>query len=77
MINEFKYGQTSKIWPSLSSLLLYNPFKFLDSQHKISVVLWLLYLFEDSTNKSKAFNLKVNCKELKLVFLYYKNTKCT
>ena len=77
MVNEFKYGQTSKIWPSPTSLSLYNPFKFLDSQYKISIVLWLSYLFEDSTNNSKAFNLKVNCKELKLVFLHYENTKCT
>ena len=34
-------------------------------------------LFEDSANKSKAFNLKVNCKELKLVFIHHKNIKCT
>ena len=27
MINEFKYGQTWKIWPSPLSLSLYNPFK--------------------------------------------------
>ena len=26
MINELKYGQTWKIWPSLLSLSLYNPF---------------------------------------------------
>ena len=34
-------------------------------------------LFEDSANKRKAFNVKVNCKELKLVFMLHKNTKCT
>ena len=27
MINEFKYGQTWKIWSSPLSLSLYNPFK--------------------------------------------------
>ena len=29
MINEFKYGQTWKIWPSLLSLSLYNPFNWI------------------------------------------------
>ena len=29
MINEFKYGQTWKIWSSLLGLSLYNPFKAL------------------------------------------------
>ena len=29
MINEFKYGQAWKIWPSPLSLSLYNPFKYL------------------------------------------------
>ena len=28
MINEFKYGQAWKIWPSPLSLSLYNPFKY-------------------------------------------------
>ena len=28
MINEYKYGQTWKIWPSPLSLPLYNAFKF-------------------------------------------------
>ena len=28
MINEFKYGQTSKIWPSPLSLSLYSIFDF-------------------------------------------------
>ena len=27
MINEFRYGQTRKIWPSRLSLSLYNPIK--------------------------------------------------
>ena len=54
---------------------------FLDSQHKIYIVLWLLLLwkhfsFDKSANKTKAFNLKVNCKELRLVFTHrvYLNT---
>ena len=34
-------------------------------------------LFDDSANKTKAFNLKVNCKELRLVFVYHVNTECT
>ena len=34
-------------------------------------------LFDDSANKTKAFNLKVNCKELKLVFVHHVNTKWT
>ena len=52
--------------------MYYFVFKFLDSQHKFSIVLWLPYLqnifslFDDSANKTKAFNLKVNCKELRL-----------
>ena len=57
-------------------------FKFLDPQHKISIVLWLPYknishLFGSSANKTKAFNLKVNCKELTLVFVHHVNTECT
>ena len=31
MINEFKYGQTWKIWPSPLSLSLYSTFKFIRS----------------------------------------------
>ena len=34
-------------------------------------------LFDDSANKTKAFNLKVNCKELRLVFVHCVNTECT
>ena len=34
-------------------------------------------LFDDSANKIKAFNLKVNCKELRLVFVHHVNTECT
>ena len=34
-------------------------------------------LFDDSANKTKAFNLKVNCKELRLVFVHHVNTECT
>ena len=58
-------------------------FKFLESRQKISIVYdCLTYenifrLFGDSANKSKAFNLKVNCKELKSVFVHHVNTECT
>ena len=47
----------------------------LDSQHKIYIVLYcctcenIFRLFGDSANKTKAFNLKVNCKELRLFFV--------
>ena len=34
-------------------------------------------LFDDSANKTKAFNLKKNCKELRLVFVHHVNTECT
>ena len=54
--------------------------KFSDSQHKISIVFTnenIFSLFNDSANKTKAFNLKVNCKELRLVFVHHVNTKCT
>ena len=34
-------------------------------------------LFDDSANKTKAFNLKVNCKKLRLVFVRHVNTECT
>ena len=34
-------------------------------------------LFDDSANNSKAFNLKVNCEELRLVFVHHVNTECT
>ena len=34
-------------------------------------------LFDDSTNKIKAFHLKVNCKEMRLVFVHHLNTECT
>ena len=37
----------------------------------------IFHLFEDSANKTKAFNLKVNCKELRLVFVHHVNTKAT
>ena len=45
----------------------YFIFKFLDSQHKISIVLWLLNLQ----------NLKMNYKQLRLVSLHHVNTECT
>ena len=49
----------------------YFVFKFLDLQHQIYIVLRLLYfcLFENSANKTKAFNLKVNFKELRFSFV--------
>ena len=34
-------------------------------------------LFGNSVNKTNAFNLKVNCKELRLFFLHHINTECT
>ena len=34
-------------------------------------------LFDNGANKTKAFNLKVNCKELKLVVVRHVNTECT
>ena len=34
-------------------------------------------LFDDSANKTKAFNMKVNCKELMLVFIHHVNTECS
>ena len=34
MINEFRYGQTQKIWPSPLSLTLYSTFKGLKQQQK-------------------------------------------
>ena len=55
-------------------------FQFLDLQHKISIVLWLgtfkniSHLFGNTGNKTKAFNLKVNCKELRLIFVHHVHT---
>ena len=40
MINEFKYGQTWKIWPSPLSLSLYNPFNRWVDQENIIYVKW-------------------------------------
>ena len=37
----------------------------------------LFVFFGDNANETKAFNLKVNCKELRLVFVYHVNTECT
>ena len=53
-------------------ILVYNfVFKFLDSQYKICVVLWLWY-------RESIFRLfKVNWKELRLVFVHRVNTDCT
>ena len=34
-------------------------------------------LFEDRANKTEAVNLKMNCKELRLVFVHHVNTECT
>ena len=36
----------------------------------------LFCLFGESANKTKAFNLKVNCKELRLVFVHHVKTEC-
>ena len=38
MINEFKYGQTWKIWPSPLSLSLYNPFKFIFCSKRMKTI---------------------------------------
>ena len=37
----------------------------------------IFHLFDDSANKTKAFNLKVDCKELRLVFVHHVNTEYT
>ena len=34
-------------------------------------------LFDDSSNRTKDFNLKVNCKELRIVLVYHVNTEYT
>ena len=34
MINEFKYDQTWKTWPSPLTLSLYNPFKILNNENE-------------------------------------------
>ena len=35
----------------------------------------IFFLFGDSAKKTKAFNLRMNCKELRLVFVYHVNTE--
>ena len=40
MTNEFKYGQTWKIWPSPLSLSLYNPFKMFET-NMLENFLWM------------------------------------
>ena len=65
--------------------LYYFVFKFLDSQHKISIVYDCLlmktfFIYLTVQNRIKAFRLKVTCKELKLVFVHevnHVNTECT
>ena len=47
MINEFKYGQTWKIWPSPLSLSLYNPFKGQEVKKK-KINLLALEFFDQS-----------------------------
>ena len=37
----------------------------------------IFHLYDNSANKTKAFNLKVNCKKLMLVFVHHVNTECT
>ena len=54
-------------------------FKFLKSQHKILLFYDchtyenIFHLIGDSANITKAFNLKVDCKELRLVFVHHVN----
>ena len=61
----------------------YFVLKFLDSQHKMSIILWLsklqkhFRLFDDSANKTKAVNLNMKYTEMRLVFVYRENTECT
>ena len=54
-------------------------FKLLDSQHKISIVLYcctyknIFRFFGDSANKTRILNLELNCKELRPFFLHHVN----
>ena len=60
----------------------YFVFKFLD--HNTKFLLFydcctcenIFRLFDDSANKTKDFDWKVNCKELRLVFVHHVNTEC-
>ena len=54
-------------------------FKFLEMQHKFLLFYDcrtsknIFRLYEDRASKTKAVNLKVNCKELRLIFVYHVN----
>ena len=56
-------------------------FKLLDSQHKISIVLYcctyknIFRFFGDSANKTRILNLELNCKELRPFF--FTSCKCS
>ena len=70
-----------KILVTLKSYITLS-FKFLDLQHKICIFLChtyenIFHLFSDSINKTRFFDLKVNCNELRLVFVHHGNTECT
>ena len=57
MINEFKYGQTLKIWPSPLRLSLYNAFKsiiFLPGQPQNFALnfFWKALLFDNEAPKN-------------------------
>ena len=58
-------------------------FKFLELQHKFLLFYDcgtyknIFRLYQDRASKTKAVNLKVNCKELRLVFVHLVNTECT
>ena len=55
MINEFKYGQTWKIWPSPFSLSLYSTFKWFSNAEMV----WFLnrnFCQENQTSLLKEFN---------------------
>ena len=58
-------------------------FKFLELQHKFLLFYDcrtyknIFRLYQDRASKTKVVNLKVNCKELRLVFVHLVNTQCT
>ena len=57
MINEFKYGQTWKIWPFQLSLSLYSTFTVWYLENKIdssSDVEFTLMLYEEGVSQSLA-----------------------
>ena len=47
MINEFRYGQTWKIWPPPLSLSLYSTFKYIQIEYVIERILHNSLVVED------------------------------